>query len=118
MFPGLGWMISAKVWQTLKPRWALAFWDEWMRKRETHHGRTCIYPEVNRVYTFGDKGNSQSGGAFWKNFLEPIQLNLELVLWTKMYKKKMGACIIPIPTSLCFGVLFLSLPPTHACNQF
>lgn len=81
VFPGLGWMMNRRVYTELIEKWPLAFWDDWMREKSQPHGRSCIVPEVNRVYTFGDHGNSVDNG-FWKKFLEPIRLNDEFVSFT------------------------------------
>ncbi len=66
--------------------WPLAFWDEGMRTDRMRKGRACLAPEVNRAYTFGKAGNSQTGGQFWKQFLQPIRLNGEAVPWTDRLK--------------------------------
>jgi hypothetical protein len=33
-FPGLGWMMSRKLWNELHPKWPLGFWDDWLREPE------------------------------------------------------------------------------------
>jgi len=78
VFPGLGWMINRRIWDELSVKWPLAFWDDWMREKEQPRGRSCIMPEVNRVYTFGDRGNSVDN-TFWRLYLAPIRLNDEEV---------------------------------------
>ncbi len=74
VFPGLGWMLNRRVWDELRPKWPLAFWDDWMREKSQPNGRSCVFPEVNRVYTFGDRGNSVDN-TFWTKYLKPIRLN-------------------------------------------
>lgn len=59
-FPGLGWMLTRKLWTELKPKWPLMFWDDWLRHEEQTKGRHCIRPEVSRTANFGEKGVSQS----------------------------------------------------------
>jgi alpha-1,3-mannosyl-glycoprotein beta-1,2-N-acetylglucosaminyltransferase len=58
-FPGLGWMLPRRLWNELGgSRWAEGFWDDWMRQVKQRGTRTCIFPEVNRAYTFGKEGAS------------------------------------------------------------
>merc|ERR1719316_702493 len=63
-FPGLGWMMDANMWSEIRDRWAVAFWDEFMRRPDVRHGRHCIRPEISRSYTFGEEGVSK--GQFYK----------------------------------------------------
>ncbi|GAB5363787.1 hypothetical protein AAMO2058_000913300 [Amorphochlora amoebiformis] len=86
VFPGLGWMLTRRLWNEIQDIWPLAFWDEAMRESPIRKGRSCIYPEVNRAYTFGSKGNSQTGGSWWKRFLEPILLSAKPEAWTTLSK--------------------------------
>lgn len=86
VFPGLGWMLSRRYWDEVGAEWPLAFWDEDMRTDRMRRGRSCLVPEVNRVYTFGSAGNSLSVGSFWRKFLQPIRLNKEAVPWTSLPK--------------------------------
>ena len=78
-FPGLGWMMHRKLWKELRPRWPPIFWDDWMRLPFIRKGRSCIYPEVNRVFTFGKKGSSN--GQFFNEYLSKIHLNDQIVNW-------------------------------------
>lgn len=59
-FPGLGWMINAKIWSELGPKWPNGYWDDWLREPPQRRGRATIRPEVSRSYTFGEVGVSQS----------------------------------------------------------
>jgi len=73
-FPGLGWMLLRSLWdQEFRSKWPAKFWDEFMREPATRRGRACLYPEINRVYTFGNDGVSQ--GTFFNTYLKPIKLN-------------------------------------------
>ncbi len=80
-----GWMMTAKLWTELRPKWAWGFWDDWLRLPENvrirglcwraseavshvacatqRRARSCIFPEMNRVYTFGSQGASRCGVA-------------------------------------------------------
>ena len=71
-FPGLGWMMNRKLWNELGKSWASGFWDDWLRLPTQRKGRSCVFPEINRVYTFGSDGTS--GGQFF-NHLQKIKLN-------------------------------------------
>ena len=45
-FPGLGWATSKTIWNELKPKWPLGFWDDWLRLPEQRKDRVTIRPEV------------------------------------------------------------------------
>jgi alpha-1,3-mannosyl-glycoprotein beta-1,2-N-acetylglucosaminyltransferase len=72
-FPGLGWMLRRELWTEMSPKWPQGFWDDWLREPAQRNSRSCIYPEINRVYTFGAEG--ASAGQFFEQYLRPIQLN-------------------------------------------
>jgi alpha-1,3-mannosyl-glycoprotein beta-1,2-N-acetylglucosaminyltransferase len=78
-FPGLGWMMSREIWEEMKPKWPLGFWDDWLRRPENRKDRVCIYPEISRTYTFGARG--VSGGQFFESHLKTMKLNDVLVPW-------------------------------------
>ena len=77
-FPGLGWMWSRDRWNELH-EWTWGFWDDWLREPAQRKGRSCIYPEINRVYTFGSVGTSS--GQFFDAYLKNIRLNSDNVEW-------------------------------------
>lgn len=78
-FPGLGWMMDRRIWAEVRDRWAVAYWDEFMRRPDVRQGRHCIRPEVSRSFTFGEQGTS--GGQFFKTHLSKIRLNEQPVDW-------------------------------------
>lgn len=80
-FPGLGWMLTNTLWQSLRTGWPAAYWDDWMRLSSIRQGRQCIRPEVCRTYNFGEKGSSH--GQFYNKFLKPIKLNDMFIDWAK-----------------------------------
>jgi len=45
-FPGLGWMLTHRIWDELGPKWPDAFWDDWLREPEQRQGRHFLRPEV------------------------------------------------------------------------
>ena len=64
-FPGLGWMLSRKMWEDeFSSKWPAAYWDEWMRDNKNRKHRSCIRPEVSRSKTFGSEG--VSAGQFFR----------------------------------------------------
>lgn len=72
-FPGLGWLLTRKLWNELKPNWPLGFWDDWMREPNIRKERVCIRPEISRTKTFGKNGVSL--GQFFDQHLRYILLN-------------------------------------------
>jgi alpha-1,3-mannosyl-glycoprotein beta-1,2-N-acetylglucosaminyltransferase len=72
-FPGLGWMMTKKLWRELGPKWPAGFWDDWMREPAQRNDRACIRPEISRTKTFGRIGVSQ--GQFFDQHLKFIVLN-------------------------------------------
>ena len=60
-FPGLGWLLSKKLFKTeLEPNWPgpdkLWDWDLWMRLPHMRKERECIIPDVSRTFHFGSSG--------------------------------------------------------------
>ncbi|CAI5958727.1 unnamed protein product [Closterium sp. NIES-65] len=80
-FPGLGWMLRRELWAELKPKWARAYWDDWLRLPEQRKGRQTIRPEVCRTYNFGEHGSSM--GQYFSQYLAPIRLNTEPINWAQ-----------------------------------
>jgi len=78
-FPGLGWMMTKKLWKELRLKWPDSYWDDWMREPEQRKGRDCIRPEISRTFTFGKEGSSL--GQFYDKFLGKIKLNSQKILW-------------------------------------
>lgn len=71
-FPGLGWIMTKELWSEFSPKWPEGYWDDWMREPAQRKGRSCIFPEISRSWTFGEAGSSQ--GQFWKQYLKPVTL--------------------------------------------
>lgn len=71
-FPGLGWMMTRKLWNELSVKWPKAYWDDWLREPKQRKGRQIIRPEVCRTLHFGVKGVSNSQ---YSNYLTQIRLN-------------------------------------------
>ena len=74
-FPGLGWMMTRKLWNEIGATWPKGFWDDWMRAPEQRKSRSCLRPEISRTKTFGRIGVSQ--GQFYDQYLKYIRLNSE-----------------------------------------
>ena len=80
-FPGLGWMLTRRLWEELETKWPLGFWDDWMRNPDQRKNRACIMPEVSRSKTFGRIGVSQ--GQFFDQYLKFIELNKDFYPFLK-----------------------------------
>ncbi|KAM7538020.1 hypothetical protein Aperf_G00000072861 [Anoplocephala perfoliata] len=73
-FPGLGWMLTRRLWdEELRATWPAVFWDEFMRNKAVRRGRACIRPEISRSHTFGRIGVSK--GQFFDTHLKFNYLN-------------------------------------------
>lgn len=81
-FPGLGWMLTQKLWLELMHKWPHSYWDDWMRHPDQRKGRSCIRPELSRTKTFGKIG--VSNGLFYEKHLKYIYLNEVPVDFTKL----------------------------------
>jgi len=64
-------------------RWPRGYWDDWVRLPAQRQGRTCIYPEYPRTYTFG-LFDGTSNGQFANEYLKNIKLNEENIDWTQI----------------------------------
>ena len=80
-FPGLGWLLTRKLWAELDAKWPeeRGFWDDWLREPPQRQGRVSIRPEVSRTFTFGERGTSV--GQFYTKYLGKIALNQQGVSW-------------------------------------
>lgn len=108
-FPGLGWLLTKKVWNEIKADWPKAwvwaitvnegnvcffwirFWDDWMRKPEQRRGRACIRPEVSRTGISIDGKIGVSGYVFSTKYLLfliewILEDNFTMVIWKKSSK--------------------------------
>lgn len=82
VFPGYGWITTKRVFETLRPKWPIQYWDEHLRRDEGRQGRQCIRPEVSRVRNFGREGTS--GGQFWADYIAVIEPVKEKVDWARL----------------------------------
>ena len=81
-FPGLGWMMSRKLWDDeLKSKWPKGYWDDWLREPNQRRGRHMIRPEISRTFHFGVKGGA-SGNQFGQR-LSQILLNPTVIDWDR-----------------------------------
>ncbi|KAJ8669847.1 hypothetical protein QAD02_001106 [Eretmocerus hayati] len=81
-FPGLGWMLTRKLWLELSPKWPKSYWDDWLRRPEQRKNRSCIRPEVSRTRTFGKIG--VSNGMFYEKHLQFMKLNEQSVPFSRL----------------------------------
>ncbi|KAI8616966.1 glycosyl transferase [Chytriomyces sp. MP71] len=56
--PGLGWLLTRVVFESISPFTQEAYWDNWMRNDAQRKGRQCIIPEMPRNRNFGKEGTS------------------------------------------------------------
>ena len=75
-FPGLGWLMTARLWAELKPKWPQAYWDDWLREPKNRLGRHTLRPEVCRTLHYGRIG---VGNAQYQNTMADILLNTQPV---------------------------------------
>ena len=87
IFPGLGWMINRKLWNEIKDVWPQNYWDEFLRRPDIRKGRSCLFPEVSRTYTFGSYGTTTSK-SFFDTYLEKIKLNDVVVNFKHVLQKQ------------------------------
>lgn len=81
-FPGLGWMLSRRLWvDELAAKWPRAYWDDWLREPKQRKGRHIIRPEVCRTLHFGTHGVSN---AQYSDYLNTIRLNDEFVAFSAL----------------------------------
>lgn len=73
-FPGLGWMITQKVWIEISSKWPTDAWDYFMNTDIIRKDRDCIAPELPRNRNIGKKGTTMSG-SFYTNYLAKISWN-------------------------------------------
>eukprot|EP00940_MAST-03C_sp_MAST-3C-sp2_P003385 g3385.t1 len=72
-FPGLGWLMTRKLWNELGPKWPAAYWDDWLREPAQRKGRACLRPEIARTHNFGAMG--VSAGQYYAANIAPVKLN-------------------------------------------
>lgn len=80
-FPGLGWMLTKKLWTELAPKWPRAYWDDWLREPKQRQNRHILRPEISRTLHFGIHGVSN---AQYSDFLQAIKLNDDPIPFTQM----------------------------------
>uniref|UniRef100_A0A1I8EI27 Alpha-1,3-mannosyl-glycoprotein 2-beta-N-acetylglucosaminyltransferase n=2 Tax=Wuchereria bancrofti TaxID=6293 RepID=A0A1I8EI27_WUCBA len=73
-FPGLGWMLTAQLWNELSASWPEMYWDDWMRRQDVRKERVCIRPEVSRTSHNNDLAGKGSSGGLYKKYLASIRL--------------------------------------------
>uniref|UniRef100_A0A7R9U447 Alpha-1,3-mannosyl-glycoprotein 2-beta-N-acetylglucosaminyltransferase n=1 Tax=Pinguiococcus pyrenoidosus TaxID=172671 RepID=A0A7R9U447_9STRA len=56
-FPGLGWLLTRRLYDELIIKWPSQHWDHWLRSPDQHKGRDCVFPEVPRTFHGGVKGS-------------------------------------------------------------
>lgn len=67
-FPGLGWLLSGKIWRDIGDRFPTNHWDHWMRLSAVSRDRDCIVPEVSRNYNIGSNGATMDANKYNRYF--------------------------------------------------
>ncbi|KAL3990968.1 GNT-I family protein [Acanthocheilonema viteae] len=83
-FPGLGWMLTAELWNELSSRWPEMYWDDWMRRQDVRKERVCIRPEVSRTSHNNNLAGKGSSGGLYKKYLASIRLPETAVDFSKL----------------------------------
>uniref|UniRef100_A0A914WNW8 Alpha-1,3-mannosyl-glycoprotein 2-beta-N-acetylglucosaminyltransferase n=1 Tax=Plectus sambesii TaxID=2011161 RepID=A0A914WNW8_9BILA len=83
-FPGLGWMLTDRLWTELAPIWPSSFWDDWLRLPEQRKDRACIRPEVSRTSMSNNGKVGVSKGLYYDKHLRHIRLNDRFVKFSTM----------------------------------
>lgn len=83
-FPGLGWMLTAELWNELSGIWPSIFWDDWMRRQDVRKDRVCIRPEVSRTSHNNDLAGKGSSGGLYKKYLASVRLPETTVAFEKL----------------------------------
>uniref|UniRef100_A0A8R1I006 Alpha-1,3-mannosyl-glycoprotein 2-beta-N-acetylglucosaminyltransferase n=1 Tax=Caenorhabditis japonica TaxID=281687 RepID=A0A8R1I006_CAEJA len=71
-FPGLGWMLTKKLWNELSSGFPAAYWDDWMRRPEIRKNRSCVRPEISRTSHNMKLAGKGSSGGMYKDYLSKI----------------------------------------------
>lgn len=83
-FPGLGWLLSRRLWATeLRDKWPSTHWDHWLRNEKQHKGRESVFPMVPRTFHAGAQGTFMDS---WHHnrYFAPVKFNTdESVNWTR-----------------------------------
>lgn len=81
-FPGLGWLLTRKLYKTeLESRWPSEHWDHWLRSPEIHQHREIIYPQVPRTFHNGVKGTFMDVSTHNKYFKDIAYNQDPAVTW-------------------------------------
>ncbi|OZC09291.1 GNT-I family protein [Onchocerca flexuosa] len=83
-FPGLGWMLTAELWNELSSNWPKMYWDDWMRRQDIRKERVCIRPEVSRTSHNNNLAGKGSSGGLYKKYLASIRLPEVAVDFSKL----------------------------------
>ncbi len=81
-FPGLGWMMTQRLYKELIPKWPKAYWDDWLREPLQRRARHSIHPEISRTLHFGKNG--VSGSQFQEAYMDTMRLNGDYIHFSKM----------------------------------
>ncbi len=81
-FPGLGWLMTRKMWEEVQSEWPVMHWDQWLRLPQQRKGRSIIIPEFSRTRNIGRIGTA--GTEFFDERLADLAVNTEPVDFTQI----------------------------------
>jgi glycosyltransferase involved in cell wall biosynthesis len=68
LFPGLGWLLTRKIWTEIKEKWPSDQWDWYVRAHFQKKELECVYPEIPRIFHAGKKGTFMDPNTHAKYF--------------------------------------------------
>jgi alpha-1,3-mannosyl-glycoprotein beta-1,2-N-acetylglucosaminyltransferase len=88
-FPGLGWILTRKYWETIKSKWLGSSWDDLIRDHEFKYGgKQCLFPEISRTeHTFDEIGTS---GGEANEYISKVKRNSIRILWGWIHNNKLN----------------------------
>jgi hypothetical protein len=88
-FPGLGWILTRKYWETIRHGWKNTCWDDLIRNHEFKYGgKQCLFPEISRTeHTFDEIGTS---GGEANEYISKVKRNSNRILWGWIYNNKLN----------------------------
>ncbi len=82
-FPGLGWLLTRKLYKTeLERKWPNEHWDHWLRSPAIHQYRETIFPQVPRTYHNGVKGTFMDQSTHNRYFKDIAYNQDTSIVWT------------------------------------
>ncbi|CAM9619944.1 unnamed protein product, partial [Heterosigma akashiwo] len=61
-FPGLGWLLTRRLWDELRPKWPKAHWDHFLRDPKQHKGREPFTRRCHKTFPQRQEGHLHGPG--------------------------------------------------------